>query len=147
MKLFIATDHRGIERQEEIIKYLTEKKYEVIKSDLPHSDTDDYVDFALDVANKVTENKNSFGILICGTGIGMSIAANKVKNIRAARCTNKEDAYLTRTDNNANVLCISYNLDFVTTKEIIDTFINTEFSIEERHHRRVDKITQYDNSR
>ena len=147
MKIFIATDHRGINRQNEIIDYLKEKKIEVVECKIPHSDTDDYVDFALDVANNVSKDNNSFGILICGTGIGMSIAANKVLNIRASRCVSEEDAYLTRTDNNANVLCIGHNLSLDVTKKIIDKFINTPFSKEERHIRRVNKITQYENGR
>jgi len=147
MKVFIATDHRGINRQNEIIKYLKEKEIEVQESKLPHSDTDDYVDFALDVADNVSKDNNSIGILICGTGIGMSIAANKVHNIRAARCTTEEDAYLTRNDNNANILCLGHNLTLEETKKIIDKFISTPFSTEERHIRRVNKITQYENGR
>ncbi len=145
MKIYIATDHRGIKRQQEIIDYLKNKNIDVQTSLLPHNDTDDYVDFAIDVANKVSKDSESFGILICGTGIGMSIAANKVKGIRAARCTTVEDAYHTRNDNNSNVLCIGYNLDIDTTEQIIDKFINTDFSIEERHHRRVNKIIDYEN--
>ena len=145
MKIYIATDHRGVKREQEIIKYLEEKKIDYQVSKLPHSDTDDYVDFAIDVAEHVVNDNDSFGILICGTGIGMSIAANKVKGIRAARCVTEDDAYWTRNDNNANVLCIGYNLDLDNNKRIIDKFINTEFSKEERHIRRVNKITQYEN--
>ena len=140
MKVFIATDHRGIETEEKIKKYLKDKGISVIGSDLPHSDTDDYVDFAVDICNKVVDNEDSFGILICGTGIGMSIAANKIKGIRAARCVSVEDAYLTRTDNNSNVLCLSYKIPIETNYEIIKSFINTPFSNEERHIRRVNKI-------
>ncbi len=144
MKLFIGTDHRGIETIKEIKEYLTKRNIEVIESEIEHNDTDDYVDFAIDVAKKVKAN-NSFGILICGTGIGMSIAANKVKGIRAARCTTKEDAYLTRTDNDSNILCLSYKTPIETNIEIINTFINTPFSKEERHKRRVNKIIKYEN--
>ena len=72
----------------------------------------------------------------------MSIAANKIKGIRAARCVSKEDAYLTRNDNNANVLCLSYKSDINTLIDIINTFLNTPASIEERHIRRVNKITK-----
>ena len=140
MKIFIATDHRGIDTEKEIKEYLEKKNFEVIGSDLPHSDTDDYVDFAVDICNKVLKEKDSFGILICGTGIGMSIAANKIKGIRAARCVSVEDAYLTRTDNNSNVLCLSYKTPIETNLEMIDKFIETPFSTEERHHRRVNKI-------
>lgn len=147
MKIYIGTDHKGVNTLNEIVKYLKEKNIEVEESTIEHSDTDDYVDFAKDVCNNVLKNKDFFGILICGTGIGMSIAANKIKGIRAARCVTKEDARLTRTDNNANILCLSHNIDIEILKEIIDTFINTSFSNEERHIRRVNKIKdmEYEN--
>ena len=144
MKIFIATDHRGIDTEDKVVNYFKSKNIEIERSLLPHSDTDDYVDFAFDIANKVKENNDSLGILICGTGIGMSIAANKVKGIRAARCVTKEDAYLTRTDNNSNILCLSYKQSDEEIKDIIETFINTPFSNEERHIRRVNKIINYE---
>ena len=140
MKIFIGTDHRGIDVEKNIVDYLKNKKHEVIESRIEHSDADDYVDFAKDVSENVVNNENSIGILICGTGIGMSIAANKIKGIRAARCVTIEDAYYTRLDNDANVLCLGYNSDLNSLFEIIDTFINTSFSHAERHARRVNKI-------
>lgn len=142
MKIYIASDHRGVEVEQTIVNYLKEKNIEVIQSKISHSDTDDYVDYAIEVSNNVTNDNDSLGILICGTGIGMSIAANKIKGIRASRCVSKEDAYHTRNDNNANILCMSYNQDIKELLKIIDTFINTPFSNEERHKRRVDKITK-----
>ena len=87
MKIYIGTDHRGIETEKNIIDYLKNKKYEVIECRIEHSDADDYVDFAKDVSLNVVNNENAMGILICGTGIGMSIAANKIKGIRAV-CKN-----------------------------------------------------------
>lgn len=147
MKVYIATDHRGIETENKIVDYLNNKKIEVVRSNLPHCDTDDYVDFAIDIAEKVKNDKDSFGILICGTGIGMSIVANKVKGIRAARCLTPEDAYHTRNDNNANILCLSYKSDDKTINEIIDTFLTTEASDAERHIRRISKITDYEEGR
>ena len=140
MKIYIGTDHRGIEVEKNIINYLKNKKYEVIESRIEHSDADDYVDFAKDVSLNVINNENSIGILICGTGIGMSIAANKIKGIRAARCVSVEDAYYTRLDNDANVLCLGYNSDLNTLFEIVNTFLTTSFSHAERHSRRVNKI-------
>lgn len=145
MKIYIATDHTGIKTEDEIINYLRNNNIEVEQSTIPHTDTDDYVDFAKDISNKVLSDKNSLGILICGTGIGMSMAANKIKGIRAARCTTKEDAYITRTDNDANILCLSYKLPIEELKEIINVFINTKFSDEERHKRRVNKIKELEN--
>lgn len=140
MKIYIGTDHRGIDTQKDIVNYLTKNNIDVEESNIEHSPTDDYVDFAVDISNKVRKDNNSFGILICGTGIGMSIAANKIKGIRASRCVSVEDAYLTRTDNDANVLCLSYKTPIDVNYEIINTFINTPFSNEERHLRRVNKI-------
>lgn len=142
MKIFIGTDHRGIEVEKKIVEYLKNNNYEVIESRIEHSDADDYVDFAKDISENVVNNDNSRGILICGTGIGMSIAANKIKGIRAARCVNVEDAYYTRLDNDANVLCLGYNSDLNTLFEIVNTFLNTSFSHAERHTRRVNKIKQ-----
>lgn len=144
MKVYIATDHRGVDREKEIIDYLKSRSIDVEKSNLEHSDTDDYVDFAIDVAKKVVKDKGSFGILICGTGIGMSIAANKVKGIRAAHCTTKEEAFLTRLDNDANILCIGQNKSAESNKEIINVFLNTDFSKAERHIRRINKISDYE---
>ena len=142
MKIYIGTDHRGIDVEKNIINYLKKNNYEVIESRIEHSDADDYVDFAKDVALNVINNENSIGILICGTGIGMSIAANKIKGIRAARCVSIEDAYYTRLDNDANVLCLGYNSDLNTLFEIVNTFLTTSFSHAERHTRRVNKIKE-----
>lgn len=140
MRVYIGTDHRGVELEEKLVEYLVNKNYEVVRSKLPHYDTDDYVDFAKEVAENVVKDKESRGILICRTGIGMSIAANKIKGIRAARCVSDEDAYLTRFDNNSNVLCLSYDTDFNKLTDIIDVFMNTKESSDERHIRRVNKI-------
>ena len=142
MRIYIGTDHRGIDVEKKIVEYLKNKNHEVIESRIEHSDADDYVDFAKDVSLNVVNNENSKGILICGTGIGMSIAANKIKGIRAARCVTIEDAYYTRLDNDANVLCLGYNSDLNTLFEIVDTFLTTSFSHAERHTRRVNKIKQ-----
>lgn len=144
MNIYIATDHRGINCEQEIVKYLKNNNYNVFQSELEHNDSDDYTDFAFEIANKVKNDINSFGILICGTGIGMSIAANKVKGIRAARCTTIDDAILTRKDNDSNIICLSYKLPIEELNNIIYTFLNTPFSNEERHIRRVNKIKEYE---
>ncbi len=145
MKLYIATDHRGIEIEKQISLYLKSCNYDVVRSTLPHSPTDDYVDFAIDVAKKVSRDNGSFGILICGSGIGMSIAANKVKGIRAARCLSERDAFVTRNDNHSNIVCLDYNQDINTLLGIIETFISTPEDNDERHLRRIGKITAYEN--
>ena len=139
MKIAIATDHNGINEKKEIIKQL-KSKYEFIDKSPNNYATDDYPDFALEVAKSIINKEAKFGILMCGTGIGMSIAANKVKGIRAAHCSNEEQARLTRADNDANIICLSYKQDITELISMINTFMNTEYSTEERHHRRVQKI-------
>lgn len=145
MKVYIGTDHRGVETQNKIVNYLKDLGIDIITSKIKHNDNDDYPDFAFDVCKSVIESPNSLGILICGTGIGMSIAANKVKGIRAARCVNTDDAFFARNHNDSNVLCISSNNDINNIYEIVDTFLNTKTSEEERHHNRVQKIINYEN--
>lgn len=145
MRIYIGTDHRGIELEKKLVEYLRNKDYEVIQSKIEHSDVDDYIDFAKELGENVVKDPGSFGILICRTGIGMSIVANKIKGIRAARCVSDEDAYLTRFDNDANVLCLSYDDDYNTLLDVINVFLNTEKSDEERHVRRVNKIRALEN--
>ena len=148
MKIYIGTDHRGIDVEKNIVSYLKNNNHEVIESRIEHSDADDYVDFAKDVALNVVNNENSVGILICGTGIGMSIAANKIKGIRAARCVSVEDAYYTRLDNDANVLCLGARLEVASDinkcKKIVQAFLYNEFGAG-RHERRVNKIIALEN--
>ena len=103
----------------------------------------DYPQYAYKIGESVRDNKIDLGILICGTGIGMSIACNKVKKVRCAKVTTKEEAFLARSHNNANVIALSENI--TNYKEIIDTFLTTDFSNEEKHIRRVEMIDNYDN--
>ena len=142
MKIYIACDHRGVELKEKIIKDL-QTNYEIVSSTLPNSSEDDYPDFAFDICTKMAKEKD-FGILICGTGIGISIAANKVKGIRCARINNLEDAKSARIHNHANVIAIPASLEEPTALEIIEDFLTTEPSLEERHQRRVNKIINYE---
>ncbi len=144
MKIYIATDHRGVDVEKELIEYLKTMNVEVESSHLEHYDTDDYPDFAFDVCKKVVSDNDSLGILLCGTGIGMSIAANKVKGIRAARCVSVNDAYYSKVHNAANILCLGTNTPIEEMKEIVDTFINTKSASEEKHLRRVNKIIEFE---
>ncbi len=145
MKIAIATDHAGREMKLKVIEYLLQNHVEVVDLSKINTPTDDYPDFAFAVAHSVAQKEVQFGILICTTGIGISIAANKVKGIRCANVHSVHDAKMTRLDNNANILAFSSQMDFEEIKEIIKTFLNTEFSSEERHIRRVDKIIKYEN--
>lgn len=139
-KIFIASDHGGFERKGEIVAFL--RDLHVVLEDLGpvNADSVDYPDYALLLCQKVLEEPGSFGILLCGTGIGMSIAANKVKGIRAALCHETVSAKLAREHNQANVLCMGARLiGSVMTQEIVKTFLNTAFE-GGRHIPRIQKI-------
>ena len=142
MKIAIATDHNGVEQKSEIIFYLASLGHEVLDFSKDNNPTDDYPDFAVRVANAVSLGNVDLGILMCGTGIGMSIAANKVKGIRCAKVSSEEEAFLARQHNNANIIALSYKESMDDLKIIILKFITTEFSNEERHIRRVNKIME-----
>lgn|SRR5574344_870950 len=145
MKIAIATDHNGVDVKKEIIKYLTNINYEVLDLSESNSPVDDYPDFAIKLGETINQKKADMGILICGTGIGMSIAANKVKGIRCAHLNNTADAILSREHNNANVMAIGKNTPINEILKIVNIFITTKFSNETRHNRRINKITNYEN--
>lgn len=142
MKIAIATDHNGVNEKKQIIEDLIE--YEFLDKSTDNNPTDDYPDFAFRVAKSVVNNEAELGVLMCGTGIGMSIAANKVKGIRAAHCSNIEQARLAKEHNNANIICISYKQPINEIENMIKTYIETFPSTEERHVRRVNKIIDYE---
>mgnify|MGYP001625216171 FL=1 len=142
MKIGIASDHRGVILKEKIKNYLNDR-YQIIDYGTNSIESVDYPQYAYKIGESVRDNKIDLGILICGTGIGMSIACNKVKKVRCAKVTTKEEAFLARSHNNANVIALSENI--TNYKEIIDTFLTTDFSNEEKHIRRVEMIDNYDN--
>ena len=143
MKIGIASDHHGLDKIEEITKFLEKNGYEVENYCPNESDSTDYPKYAFTVSNAVVEGKVDRGILMCGTGIGMSIAANKVKGIRCARIASVEDAALSAEHNHANVIAFSAHLPMDLIKEMILTYLNKEPSQEERHVRRVNMIDEY----
>lgn len=143
MKIIIGADHRGANLATKIYENLKEQGYDIIKSNVPTSEEDDYPDFAFDVCKQVLENKENLGIVICGNGIGISIAANKVQGIRCARVTSKEDAHHAKNHNGANVIAFG-GLTLEDALEMIKTFIETPFPTEERHLRRIQKIIDYE---
>ena len=140
MKLAIATDHNGVNEKKEIINFLTNQGHEVLDLSQDNNPSDDYPDFASRVCEKVLSNEADLGILMCGTGIGMSIAANKFKGIRCAKVSNDTEAILAREHNNANVIALSYKEDINALKLMIEKFVSSSFSNEERHIRRIEKI-------
>lgn len=142
MKLSIATDHNGVVEKQELINFLNELNISVLDCSTNNTPTDDYPDFAEVVAKNVATNQSDLGILLCGTGIGMSIAANKVKGIRCAKVSSVDEARLSKEHNNANIIALSYKENMDVLKEMIKTFIETPFSNEERHARRVEKINK-----
>lgn len=143
MKIIIGSDHRGVDLRDNLVKYLKEEGIEVKVSEIPNYDTDDYPDFAFDVAKKVTEQEGTLGILICGNGIGISIAANKVNGIRCARVTTKDDAFKAKNHNGANMIAFG-GIDLEDAKQIVDIFITTKSASEERHLKRIQKIIAYE---
>lgn len=140
MKIAIGCDHGGFELKNEIIKYLESENYEVKDFGTYSTDSCDYPDIAQPVAEAVAAKEFDFGILICGTGIGIGIAANKVPGIRAALCSDTFSAHATREHNNANILTLGERVVGTgLALDIVDTFLNSTFQ-GERHQRRIDKI-------
>ena len=142
MRISIGNDHAGVEYKNYIKEYLLAKDIEVNNYGTDSLDSVDYPDFAHPVSNDVNEKKSELGILICGSGNGVCMTANKYKNVRAALCWNKELALLSKSHNNANIVCIPARfIEKEEALEIIKTFISEEFE-GGRHERRVNKISK-----
>ena len=140
--LYLGADHRGYLLKEEIKKFLETKEIDFCDlGNLHQDDTDDYPDFAFLVAEKISHDSGSKGILICGSGLGMSLAANKFKNVRATAISSLASARMSREHNDANILCLG--ADFTDTDyalNIVFEWLNTPFSNKESHLRRLQKI-------
>jgi len=137
----IGSDHGGFELKQEIIKHLTKKEIGFEDFGCFSEASCDYTDYGKAVAEAVASGKYEKGILICGTGIGISITANKIKGIRCALCSDCFSAEATREHNDANILALGGRVVGVgLALKIVDTFLNTPFSNEERHIRRISKI-------
>ena len=141
MKIALGCDHGGLEHKNAISEHLKERGFEVVDFGIYEQKSVDYPEIAEKVANCIVSGKAERGILVCGTGIGMSLAANKVKGIRAAACSEHFSAKYTRLHNNSNILCLGGRVIGVgTALELADLFVDTEFE-GGRHQRRVDMIT------
>ena len=139
--IYIGSDHAGYKEKEEVQKYLQEKGLKTIDLGVFSEASIDYPDIAREVAEKVVDNSGSRGVLICGTGVGMSMAANKVFGIRAVQATTKEEAEMSRKHNDANIICLGARTQKVEDmKGLLDVFIDTKFE-GGRHEDRVKKIT------
>jgi ribose 5-phosphate isomerase B len=147
MKIAVGSDHRGFDVKRRIVSLLQQLKHEVLDAGPEARENVDYPDFAFRVAVAVSRGEVDRGILVCGTGIGMCIAANKVAGVRAAPCHDSITAEMSRRHNNANVLCLSADL---LGEELIDRMVRiwleTDFE-NGRHGRRVEKILRYEAER
>jgi ribose 5-phosphate isomerase B len=140
MKIALGADHAGFELKQKVKDYLGKKGVEVNDIGTNSTDSVDYPDFARLVAHEVAQHRADYGVLVCGSGIGMSITANKVGGIRAANVSDEQDARLAREHNNANVLAIGARIiGDDKAMNIVDIFLNTQFAAG-RHERRVEKI-------
>ncbi len=147
MKLALAADHGAFELKESIKKHLDEKGIVYKDFGCFSKESVDYPKFAYLAASAVAKKEYDFGVICCTTGLGVSMAANKVHGIRAAVCTNEMLAEMTRRHNNANVICMGQNV--VTSEladKLVDIFISTEFE-GGRHQRRVDLLTDIENGK
>ena len=141
MKIAIGCDHGGLEHKNAIADHLKERGFEVTDFGIYEQISVDYPEIAEKVANSIISGECERGILVCGTGIGMSLAANKVKGIRAAACSEHFSAKYTRLHNDSNILCLGGRVIGIGTAiELADLFVDTEFE-GGRHQRRVDLIT------
>ena len=140
MKIAIGSDHAGFALKEQLREILARNGHEVADFGTDSAESTDYPDFAIPVGRAVVDGKADRGILVCSTGVGMSMTANKIAGVRAALAVNEDEVSLTRSHNDANVLTLGAKYtDAATAEALIDVFLNTEFE-GGRHARRVDKI-------
>ncbi|EJO5346218.1 ribose 5-phosphate isomerase B [Clostridium botulinum] len=142
MKIALGSDHAGLPLKKEIIKHLEGKGIQIEDFGTYTEESCDYPDYAQKVAEKVVSKEFDFGILVCGTGIGISIAANKVKGVRAALCSDTFSAHACREHNNANILALGQRVVGVgLALDIVDNFLNAKFQ-GGRHEKRVNKMME-----
>lgn len=144
MKVALGNDHHGVDVKNRIIEYLKEKNIEYINYGTDTKDNVDYITYAKKVCTSIQDKECDLGILICGTGIGMSIVANKFKSIRCGKVNTVEEARLTKEHNMSNVMALSEKIE--NLNEVLDAFLNTSYSKEPRHKRRVMEIEEVENN-
>ena len=143
--IILACDHNGFELKEKIKAFFNSENITTIDVGTYSDDRVDYPDFALAGVERVLESPSNVGIFICGTGIGMSIAANKVKGLMCAKISNKEEARLAKEHNRANVIALSGNLTKEEALDMIYEFLNAKEIDEEKYTRRINQIRKYEN--
>lgn len=142
MKIVLASDHAGYRLKSELVEYVKELGHEVLDVGTYSEDSCDYPDFARAAATKIKDGQADLGILVCGTGLGMSIAANKIRGIRAVTCSDTFSAHSAREHNDANVLCLGGRVvGSGLARDIVKVFLESSFQ-GGRHKRRVDKIEE-----
>ena len=143
--IYVGADHRGFNFKKKLVDFLRELNYEVKDLGLKVYDQgDDYNEISVELAEKVVR-ENTKGVLLCGSGVGVCVAANKVLGVRAALCTSQKQARLAREDSDANILCLATDLvNEEDNLEIAKTFLETIFSSDERFIRRINKIKEYE---
>jgi ribose 5-phosphate isomerase B len=149
MIIYIAADHRGFNLKESLEVYLKDSGYTVVDSgNEVFDENDDYPDFASKLAKEVAiDPSNRRGVLICGSGVGVDVVANKFKNIRSGLITTSDQAYLSRNDDDTNILSLGADVtDLETAKKILSVWLQTPFSGEEKHQRRIQKIKDIETS-
>jgi len=145
MKLAIASDHGGFHLKKSILQLLSSRKIEYVDLGVASEDSVDYPDYAAQVAQQVTSGKDDAGILVCGTGIGMAITANKFKGVRAAVVTDPFTAQMSKEHNNANVIAIGGRvLDEAKASATVQAWLDAQFQAG-RHERRLEKIAEIEN--
>lgn len=147
MKIAIANDHRGYHLKEKLKKYLTKKGYEILDLGTDSITSVDYPEYAFELSKKIIDQEADLGIAICGSGIGISIACNKVKGIRCAKPINAREARLSREHNDANIVALSANVSYFKNLDILDSFLKAKFTGIQRHQRRIDQITEFENQK
>lgn len=140
MRIAIGSDHAGLEQKQALAAHLVQSGHEIVDLGTDSADSVDYPDYALAVGRSVADGETEFGVLVCGTGIGMAVAANKVDGVRAANVVSEEFARLARQHNDANVVAVSGRfIPLEENERIVDAFLATAFE-GGRHQGRVDKI-------
>jgi len=143
MIIAIGSDHAGYDLKTRVVQWLKENAYEPMDLGTNSTDSVDYPDFAGAVAHKVSQGGADLGVVICKTGLGSCMAANKVPAVRAAHPSTLEEAELTRAHNDANVICLGAGtVDAHFNMELLERFLRTPFSGEERHRRRIEKLSE-----
>lgn len=145
MKIAIASDHRGYEMKQELINYLKEQNYEVLDLGTNSKESADYPKYGILLGKTIKNKKADLGIALCGTGIGISIACNKVKGIICAKVSNKKEARLAKEHNHANIIALSGEMSKLKTKQIIKTFLTSEENNQEKYIKRINQIKEYEN--